>query len=63
MSVVLQMSDTHFGAEPAVVVEALLPLLCAKRLDLVVLSGDITHMLVGTAASGDYPSAGPCYTS
>jgi hypothetical protein len=63
MSVVLQVSDTHCGTEPPVGMEALRHLVCAKRLELAVLSGDITHMPVGTAASGDYPAAGPCYTS
>jgi predicted phosphodiesterase len=62
MSVVLQVSDTHFGTESAVVVEALRHLLCAKRLDLVVLAGDIMHMPLGTAASCSYLSAVPCYT-
>jgi 3',5'-cyclic AMP phosphodiesterase CpdA len=43
MSVVLQVSDTHFGTEQSVVVEALLRLVHAQRPDLVVLSGDITQ--------------------
>jgi 3',5'-cyclic AMP phosphodiesterase CpdA len=43
MSVVLQVSDTHFGTEQPVVVEALLRLVHAQRPDLVVLSGDITQ--------------------
>jgi 3',5'-cyclic AMP phosphodiesterase CpdA len=43
MSVVLQVSDPHFGAEQAPVVEALLGLAQAQRPDLVVMSGDITQ--------------------
>ena len=43
MSVVLQVSDTHFGTEQPVVVEALLRLVRAQLPDLVVLSGDITQ--------------------
>ena len=43
MSVVLQVSDTHFGTEQPVVVEALVQLVHAQRPDLVVLSGDITQ--------------------
>ena len=43
MSVVLQVSDTHFGTEQLVIVEALLQLVHAQRPDLVVLSGDITQ--------------------
>jgi 3',5'-cyclic AMP phosphodiesterase CpdA len=43
MSVVLQVSDTHFGTAQPAVVEALLRLVHAQRPDLVVLSGDITQ--------------------
>ena len=43
MSVVLQVSDTHFGTEQPRVVEALLRLVHAQRPTLVVLSGDITQ--------------------
>lgn len=43
MSVVLQVSDTHFGTEQAPVVEALVALAARQRPDLVVLSGDITQ--------------------
>jgi predicted phosphodiesterase len=43
MSLLLQVSDTHFGTERAPVVEALLELGAAQRPDLVVLSGDITQ--------------------
>lgn len=43
MSVVLQISDTHFGTERAPVVEALVEMAAAQRPDLVVLSGDITQ--------------------
>jgi len=43
MSVVLQVSDMHFGTALPVVVEALLRLVHAQRPDLVVLSGDITQ--------------------
>jgi 3',5'-cyclic AMP phosphodiesterase CpdA len=43
MSVVLQVSDTHFGTERAPVVEALVALAQQQRPDLVVLSGDITQ--------------------
>ncbi len=43
MSVLLQISDTHFGTEQAQVVEALVVLAMQERPDLVVLSGDITQ--------------------
>ena len=43
MSVVLQVSDPHFGTERAPVVEALVAFARAQRPDLVVLSGDITQ--------------------
>jgi 3',5'-cyclic AMP phosphodiesterase CpdA len=43
MSVVLQISDTHFGTEQPPVVEALVALATAQRPDVVVLSGDITQ--------------------
>lgn len=43
MSVLLQVSDTHFGTERAHVLEALLELAAAQRPELVVLSGDITQ--------------------
>jgi 3',5'-cyclic AMP phosphodiesterase CpdA len=43
MSVVLQVSDPHFGTEQAPVVEALVALAQQQRPDLVVLSGDITQ--------------------
>lgn len=43
MSVLLQISDPHFGTEQAPVVQALEQLARAQRPDLVVLSGDITQ--------------------
>ncbi|MEJ8853122.1 metallophosphoesterase [Variovorax robiniae] len=43
MTVLLQISDTHFGTEQAPVVQALEQLAHAQRPDLVVLSGDITQ--------------------
>ncbi len=43
MSVLLQISDTHFGTEQPHVVEALVALADRQRPDLVVLSGDITQ--------------------
>ena len=43
MSVLLQVSDPHFGAERPPVVEALVALALQQRPDLVVLSGDITQ--------------------
>jgi 3',5'-cyclic AMP phosphodiesterase CpdA len=43
MSVVLQISDTHFGTEQPAVVEALVALATQQQPDLVVLSGDITQ--------------------
>jgi len=43
MSVLLQISDTHFGTEQARVVDALRALAQRERPDLVVLSGDITQ--------------------
>ncbi|MDP2133981.1 MAG: metallophosphoesterase [Sulfuritalea sp.] len=43
MSVLLQISDTHFGTEQPQVVEALLDLAERQRPQLVVLSGDITQ--------------------
>jgi 3',5'-cyclic AMP phosphodiesterase CpdA len=43
LSVLLQISDTHFGTEQGVVVEALGTLAHEQRPDVVVLSGDITQ--------------------
>ena len=43
MSVVLQISDTHFGTEQPQVVEALVSLARLQQPDLLVLSGDITQ--------------------
>lgn len=43
MSVLLQVSDTHFGTEQKPVVQALLVLAVQLRPDVVVLSGDITQ--------------------
>ena len=43
MSVLLQISDTHFGTELPHVVEALVTLAAQQRPDVVVLSGDITQ--------------------
>ncbi len=43
MSVLLQISDSHFGTEQAPVVEALTNLARQQRPDVVVLSGDITQ--------------------
>ncbi len=43
MSVLLQVSDTHFGTERPAVVEALVKLAAELQPDLVVLSGDITQ--------------------
>ena len=43
MSVLLQVSDPHFGTEQASVVEALVALSQRQRPDLLVLSGDITQ--------------------
>ena len=43
MSVLLQISDPHFGTEQAPVVEALVALARQQRPDLLVLSGDITQ--------------------
>lgn len=43
MSVLLHVSDTHFGTERPPVVEAVVALAAQQRPDLVVLSGDITQ--------------------
>lgn len=43
MTVVLQISDTHFGTEQAPVVEALLHLAREQQPDVAILSGDITQ--------------------
>lgn len=43
MSLLLQMSDTHFGTEQPAVVRALAALVKAQQPDLLVLSGDITQ--------------------
>ena len=43
MSVLLQISDTHFGTEQPQVVEALVALAAHQRPDMMVLSGDITQ--------------------
>jgi 3',5'-cyclic AMP phosphodiesterase CpdA len=43
MSILLQISDPHFGTEQPEVVDALLKLAQEQRCDLVILSGDITQ--------------------
>jgi 3',5'-cyclic AMP phosphodiesterase CpdA len=43
MSLILHISDTHFGTEQAPVVEALIALAAQQRPCLIVLSGDITQ--------------------
>jgi 3',5'-cyclic AMP phosphodiesterase CpdA len=43
MSVVMQISDTHFGTEQEEVVEALLHMFREEKPELVILSGDITQ--------------------
>ncbi len=43
MSVLLQLSDSHFGTEQAPVVQALVALVQRQRPDLLLLSGDITQ--------------------
>ncbi|MDP3619630.1 MAG: metallophosphoesterase family protein [Ramlibacter sp.] len=43
MSILLQISDPHFGTEQPAVVEALAAMAAKQRPDLVVLSGDITQ--------------------
>ena len=43
MSVLLQISDPHFGTEHSAVVEALVAFVAQQRPDVVVLSGDITQ--------------------
>jgi predicted MPP superfamily phosphohydrolase len=43
MSVLLQISDTHFGTEQPQVVEALVALAAQQRPEVVVLSGDVTQ--------------------
>jgi 3',5'-cyclic AMP phosphodiesterase CpdA len=43
VSVLLQISDPHFGTEQPPVVEALVTLVRQQRPDLLVLSGDITQ--------------------
>ena len=43
MSLLLQISDTHFGTEQADVVEALVRLVKDEAPDLIILSGDITQ--------------------
>ena len=43
MSVLMQISDTHFGTEQPQVVEALVALVAQHRPDVIVLSGDITQ--------------------
>lgn len=53
MSVLLQVSDPHFGTEQPHVVEALVALAAQLRPDLVVLSGDITQR----ARAGQFAAA------
>ena len=48
MTLLLQLSDTHFGTERPLVVDALVRLVQAQRPDVLVISGDITQR--GTAA-------------
>jgi 3',5'-cyclic AMP phosphodiesterase CpdA len=43
MSIILHISDTHFGTEQVSVVEALLQLYAQEKPDLVIASGDITQ--------------------
>ena len=43
MSVLLHLSDTHFGTEQPQVLEAVVALAAQQRPDVVVLSGDITQ--------------------
>ena len=43
MSVLLHLSDTHFGTERPQVIEAVVALAARERPDLAVLSGDITQ--------------------
>lgn len=43
MSVVLQISDTHFGTEQPLVIRALVDLVMQLRPDVIVLSGDLTQ--------------------
>lgn len=43
MSILLQISDTHFGAEQPLVVDALVTLVRQQLPDLLVMSGDITQ--------------------
>ncbi|MDZ7858036.1 metallophosphoesterase family protein [Sphaerotilus sp.] len=43
MSILLQISDTHFGTEQAPVVDALTRIVRQQRPDMLVLSGDITQ--------------------
>jgi 3',5'-cyclic AMP phosphodiesterase CpdA len=43
MTLLLQVSDTHFGAEKPVVVEALIRLAHEQKPDMLILSGDITQ--------------------
>ena len=48
MTLLLQLSDTHFGTERPLVVDALVRLVQAQRPDVLLISGDITQR--GTAA-------------
>jgi predicted MPP superfamily phosphohydrolase len=48
MSVLLHLSDSHFGTEQAPVVEALAALAKQQQPDLLVLSGDITQRATGS---------------
>ncbi len=48
MSVLLHLSDTHFGTEQPAVVEAVLALARAQQPEVVVLTGDITQRARGT---------------
>lgn len=53
MSLLLQVSDTHFGTERTGVVEDLVALCAARKPDVLVLSGDITQR----ARRGQYEAA------
>lgn len=59
MSLVLQVSDTHFGTERAIALAALRELCAAQRPDLLLVTGDITQR----ARAREFEAARACFES
>ena len=57
MTVLLQVSDTHFGTERPAVVKALVRLARTQAPDVVVLSGDVHYAFTSTASFAVFDAA------